>query len=229
MKDERIVKAFDSVDVDDASRQRMLDSLLAERERMVAQGVEEPVSPGDKPLRGAEDLPTISDARRRGATPTRTVLLRMAACLLVVAGIGAVALPMMSGSSSSSTSSSASSAMTDSTKAESSASGSEAANGETTSTTAGTFPGDDLAGASLTIDGVVYHVATSVEAVNVGLPMTIPESSLAGSAVATELSLEDGDVVSASFRTISGISQAQAVAVQREGASDWALFVVTQE
>lgn len=224
MKDERIVKAFDSVDVDDASRQRMLDSLLAERERMVAQGVEEPVSPGDKPLRGAEDLPTISDARRRGATPTRTVLLRIAACLLVVAGIGAVALPMMSGSSSSSTSSSPSSAMTDSTKAESSASSSG-----TSSTTADSFPGDNLAGASLTIDGVVYHVATSEEAVNVGLPMTLPESSLAGSAVATELYLEDGDVVSASFRTISGISQGRAVAVQREGASDWLLFVVTQE
>ena len=224
MKDERIVKAFDSVDVDDASRQRMLDSLLAERERMVAQGVEEPVSPGDKPLRGAEDLPTISDARRRGATPTRTVLLRIAACLLVVAGIGAVALPMMSGSSSSSTSSSPSSAMTDSTKAESSASSSG-----TSSTTADSFPGDNLAGASLTIDGVVYHVATSEEAVNVGLPMTLPESSLAGSAVATELNLEDGDVVSASFRTISGTSQGRAVAVQREGASDWALFVVTQE
>ena len=224
MKDERIVKAFDSVDVDDASRQRMLDSLLAERERMVAQGVEEPVSPGDKPLRGAEDLPTISDARRRGATPTRTVLLRMAACLLVVAGIGAVALPMMSGSSSSSTSSSPSSAMTDSTKAESSASSSG-----TSSTTADSFPGDNLAGASLTIDGVVYHVATSEEAVNVGLPMTLPESSLAGSAVATELYLEDGDVISASFRTISGISQGRAVAVQREGASDWLLFVVTQE
>ena len=224
MRDERIVKAFDSVDVDDASRQRMLDSLLAERERMVAQGAEEPVSPGDKPLRGAEDLPTISDARRRGATPTRTVLLRIAACLLVVAGIGAVALPMMSGSSSSSTSSSPSSAMTDSTKAESSASSSG-----TSSTTADSFPGDNLAGASLTIDGVVYHVATSEEAVNVGLPMTLPESSLAGSAVATELYLEDGDVVSASFRTISGISQGRAVAVQREGASDWALFVVTQE
>ena len=224
MKDERIVKAFDSVDVDDASRQSMLDSLLAERERMVAQGVEEPVSPGDKPLRGAEDLPTISDARRRGATPTRTVLLRMAACLLVVAGIGAVALPMMSGSSSSSTSSSPSSAMTDSTKAESSASSSG-----TSSTTADSFPGDNLAGASLTIDGVVYHVATSEEAVNVGLPMTLPESSLAGSAVATELNLEDGDVVSASFRTISGTSQGRAVAVQREGASDWLLFVVTQE
>ena len=202
----------------------MLDSLLAERERMVAQGVEEPVSPGDKPSRGAEDLPTISDARRRGATPTRTVLLRMAACLLVVAGIGAVALPMMSGSSSSSTSSSPSSAMTDSTKAESSASSSG-----TSSTTADSFPGDNLAGASLTIDGVVYHVATSEEAVNVGLPMTLPESSLAGSAVATELYLEDGDVVSASFRTISGISQGRAVAVQREGASDWLLFVVTQE
>lgn len=224
MKDERIVKAFDSVDVDDASRQRMLDSLLAERERMVAQGVEEPVSPGDKPLRGAEDLPIISGARRRGATPTRTVLLRIAACLLVVAGIGAVALPMMSGSSSSSTSSSPSSAMTDSTKAESSASSSG-----TSSTTADSFPGDNLAGASLTIDGVVYHVATSEEAVNVGLPMTLPESSLAGSAVATELYLEDGDVVSASFRTISGISQGRAVAVQREGASDWLLFVVTQE
>ena len=224
MKDERIVKAFDSVDVDDASRQSMLDSLLAERERMVAQGVEEPVSPGDKPLRGAEDLPIISGARRRGATPTRTVLLRIAACLLVVAGIGAVALPMMSGSSSSSASSSASSAMTDSTKAESSASSSG-----TSSTTADSFPGDNLAGASLTIDGVVYHVATSEEAVNVGLPMTLPESSLAGSAVATELYLEDGDVVSASFRTISGISQGRAVAVQREGASDWALFVVTQE
>ena len=224
MKDERIVKAFDSVDVDDASRQRMLDSLLAERERMVAQGAEEPVSPGDKPLRGAEDLPIISGARRRGATPTRTVLLRIAACLLVVAGIGAVALPMMSGSSSSSTSSSPSSAMTDSTKAESSASSSG-----TSSTTADSFPGDNLAGASLTIDGVVYHVATSEEAVNVGLPMTLPESSLAGSAVATELYLEDGDVVSASFRTISGISQGRAVAVQREGASDWLLFVVTQE
>lgn len=224
MKDERIVKAFDSVDVDDASRQRMLDSLLAERERMVAQGVEEPVSPGDKPLRGAEDLPIISGARRRGATPTRTVLLRIAACLLVVAGIGAVALPMMSGSSSSSTSSSPSSAMTDSTKAESSASSSG-----TSSTTADSFPGDNLAGASLTIDGVVYHVATSEEAVNVGLPMTLPESSLAGSAVATELYLEDGDVISASFRTISGISQGRAVAVQREGASDWLLFVVTQE
>ena len=224
MKDERIVKAFDSVDVDDASRQSMLDSLLAERERMVAQGVEEPVSPGDKPLRGAEDLPIISGARRRGATPTRTVLLRIAACLLVVAGIGAVALPMMSGSSSSSASSSASSAMTDSTKAESSASSSG-----TSSTTADSFPGDNLAGASLTIDGVVYHVATSEEAVNVGLPMTLPESSLAGSAVATELYLEDGDVVSASFRTISGISQGRAVAVQREGASDWLLFVVTQE
>ena len=224
MKDERIVKAFDSVDVDDASRQRMLDSLLAERERMVAQGVEEPVSPDDKPLRGAEDLPTISDARRHGATPTRTVLLRIAACLLVVAGIGAVALPMMSGSSSSSTSSSPSSAMTDSTKAESSASSSG-----TSSTTADSFPGDNLAGASLTIDGVVYHVATSEEAVNVGLPMTLPESSLAGSAVATELYLEDGDVVSASFRTISGISQGRAVAVQREGASDWLRFVVTQE
>ena len=224
MKDERIVKAFDSVDVDDASRQSMLDSLLAERERMVAQGVEEPVSPGDKPLRGAEDLPIISGARRRGATPTRTVLLRIAACLLVVAGIGAVALPMMSGSSSSSTSSSPSSAMTDSTKAESSASSSG-----TSSTTADSFPGDNLAGASLTIDGVVYHVATSEEAVNVGLPMTLPESSLAGSAVATELYLEDGDVVSASFRTISGISQGRAVAVQREGASDWLLFVVTQE
>ena len=64
---------------------------------------------------------------------------------------------------------------------------------------------------------------------NVGLPMTLPESSLAGSAVATELNLEDGDVVSASFQTISGISQERAVAVQREGASDWALFVVTQE
>ena len=102
MRDERIVKAFDSIDADDASRQRMLDSLLAERERMVAQGAEEPVSPGDKPLRGAEDLPTISDARRHGATPTRTVLMRIAACLLVVAGIGAVALPMMSGSFSSS-------------------------------------------------------------------------------------------------------------------------------
>ena len=229
MRDERIVKAFDSIDADDASRQRMLDSLLAERERMVAQGAEEPVSPGDKPSRGAEGLPTISDARRHGATPTRTVLLRIAACLLVVAGIGAVALPMMSGSSSSSISSSASSEMTDSTKAESSASGSEAASGETTSTTAGTFPGDDLAGASLTIDGVVYHVATAEEAVNVGLPMTLPESSLAGSAVATELNLEDGDVVSASFQTISGISQERAVAVQREGASDWALFVVTQE
>ena len=202
----------------------MLDSLLAERERMVAQGVEEPVSPGDKPLRGAEDLPIISGARRRGATPTRTVLLRIAACLLVVAGIGAVALPMMSGSSSSSTSSSPSSAMTDSTKAESSASSSG-----TSSTTADSFPGDNLAGASLTIDGVVYHVATSEEAVNVGLPMTLPESSLAGSAVATELYLEDGDVVSASFRTISGISQGRAVAVQREGASDWLLFVVTQE
>ena len=224
MRDERIVKAFDSVDVDDASRQRMLDSLLAERERMVAQGVEEPVSPGDKPLRGAEDLPIISGARRRGATPTRTVLLRIAACLLVVAGIGAVALPMMSGSSSSSTSSSPSSAMTDSTKAESSASSSG-----TSSTTADSFPGDNLAGASLTIDGVVYHVATSEEAVNVGLPMTLPESSLAGSAVATELYLEDGDVISASFRTISGISQGRAVAVQREGASDWLLFVVTQE
>ena len=224
MRDERIVKAFDSVDVDDASRQRMLDSLLAERERMVAQGAEEPVSPGDKPSRGAEDLPTISDARRHGATPTRTVLLRIAACLLVVAGIGAVALPMMSGSSSSSTSSSASSAMADSTKAESSASSSG-----TSSTTADSFPGDDLAGASLTIDGVVYHVATSEEAVNVGLPMTLPESSLTGSAVATELNLEDGDVVSASFRTISGISQGRAVAVQREGASDWLLFVVTQE
>ena len=224
MRDERIVKAFDSIDADDASRQRMLDSLLAERERMVAQGAEEPVSPGDKPLRGAEDLPTISDARRRGATPTRTVLLRIAACLLVVAGIGAVALPMMSGSSSSSTSSSPSSAMTDSTKAESSASSSG-----TSSTTADSFPGDNLAGASLTIDGVVYHVATSEEAVNVGLPMTLPESSLAGSAVATELYLEDGDVVSASFRTISGISQGRAVAVQREGASDWLLFVVTQE
>ena len=224
MRDERIVKAFDSIDADDASRQRMLDSLLAERERMVAQGAEEPVSPGDKPLRGAEDLPTISDARRRGATPTRTVLLRIAACLLVVAGIGAVALPMMSGSSSSSASSSASSAMTDSTKAESSASSSG-----TSSTTADSFPGDNLAGASLTIDGVVYHVATSEEAVNVGLPMTLPESSLAGSAVATELYLEDGDVVSASFRTISGISQGRAVAVQREGASDWLLFVVTQE
>ena len=224
MKDERIVKAFDSVDVDDASRQRMLDSLLAERERMVAQGAEEPVSPGDKPSRCAEDLPTISDARRHGATPTRSVLLRIAACLLVVAGIGAVALPMMSGSSSSSMSSSASSEMTDSTKAESSVSGSGA-----TSTTADSFPGDDLAGTSLTIDGVVYHVATSEEAVNVGLPMTLPESSLAGSAVATELYLEDGDVVSASFRTISGISQGRAVAVQREGASDWALFVVTQE
>ena len=224
MRDERIVKAFDSVDVDDASRQRMLDSLLAERERMVAQGVEEPVSPGDKPLRGAEDLPIISGARRRGATPTRTVLLRIAACLLVVAGIGAVALPMMSGSSSSSASSSASSAMTDSTKAESSASSSG-----TSSTTADSFPGDNLAGASLTIDGVVYHVATSEEAVNVGLPMTLPESSLAGSAVATELYLEDGDVISASFRTISGISQGRAVAVQREGASDWLLFVVTQE
>ena len=202
----------------------MLDSLLAERERMVAQGVEEPVSPGDKPLRGAEDLPIISGARRRGATPTRTVLLRIAACLLVVAGIGAVALPMMSGSSSSSTSSSPSSAMTDSTKAESSASSSG-----TSSTTADSFPGDNLAGASLTIDGVVYHVATSEEAVNVGLPMTLPESSLAGSAVATELYLEDGDVISASFRTISGISQGRAVAVQREGASDWLLFVVTQE
>ena len=224
MRDERIVKAFDSIDADDASRQRMLDSLLAERERMVAQGAEEPVSPGDKPSRGAEDLPTISDARRHGATPTRTVLLRIAACLLVVAGIGAVALPMMSGSSSSSASSSPSSAMTDSTKAESSASSSG-----TSSTTADSFPGDNLAGASLTIDGVVYHVATSEEAVNVGLPMTLPESSLAGSAVATELNLEDGDVVSASFRTISGISQRQAVAVQREGASDWALFVVTQE
>ena len=224
MKDERIVKAFDSVDVDDASRQRMLDSLLAERERMVAQGAEEPVSPSDKPSRCAEDLPTISDARRHSATPTRTVLLRIAACLLVAAGIGAVALPMMSGSSNSSASSSASSAMTDSTKAESSASGSGA-----TSTTAGTFPGDDLAGASLTIDGVVFHVATSEEAVNVGLPMTLPESSLTGSAVATELNLEDGDVVSASFRTISGTSQGRAVAVQREGASDWLLFVVTQE
>ena len=229
MKDERIVEAFDSVDVDDASRQRMLDSLLAERERMVAQSTKESVSPGEKTSRGADDSPSPSDARRRGVTPTRTVLLRIAACLLVVAGIGAVALPMMSGSSSSSTSSSPSSAMTDSTKAESSASGSGAASGETTSTTADSFPGDNLAGASLTIDGVVYHVATSEEAVNVGLPMTLPESSLAGSAVATELYLEDGDVISASFRTISGISQGRAVAVQREGASDWLLFVVTQE
>ena len=224
MKDERIVKAFDSVDVDDASRQRMLDSLLAERERMVAQGTEESVSPGEKTSRGADDSPSPSDARRHGVTPTRTVLLRIAACLLVVAGIGAVALPMMSGSSSSSTSSSPSSAMTDSTKAESSASSSG-----TSSTTADSFPGDNLAGASLTIDGVVYHVATAEEAADVGLPMTLPESSLAGSAVATELNLEDGDVVSASFQTISGISQGRAVAVQREGASDWALFVVTQE
>ena len=44
-----------------------------------------------------------------------------------------------------------------------------------------------------------------------------------------EVNLEDGDTVSASFRTISGISQGRAVAVQREGASDWSLFVVTQE
>lgn len=229
MKDERIVKAFDSVDVDDASRQRMLDSLLAERERMVAQSTKESVSPGEKNSRGTDDSPSPSDARRHGVTPTRTVLLRIAACLLVAVGIGAVVLPMTSGSSSSSMSSSASSEMTDSTKAESSASGSEAASGATTSTTADASPGDDFAGASLTIDGVVYHVATAEEAVNVGIPMTLPESSLTGSAVATEVNLEDGDTVSASFRTISGISQGRAVAVQREGVSDWSLFVVTQE
>ena len=108
MKDERIVEAFDSVDVDDASRQRMLDSLLAERERMVAQSTKESVSPGEKNSRGTDDSPSPSDARRHGVTPTHTVLLRIAACLLVAVGIGAVVLPMTSGSSSSSMSSSAS-------------------------------------------------------------------------------------------------------------------------
>lgn len=213
MKDERIVKALDDVDIDEQSKQRVLGSLLAERDRMLEQTTDEPKV---TPLHGKDDSHHVHSTIKA---------IGIAACLLIVIGVAMFAVPRMNGflhtgSSSTASLSEVSTSSTSDVAADNSALSSETSSSSTTSYVV-------APSSTVTVDGVVYHEASNDEAVALGLSSPLVESLITGPVSTEQVTTPDGGLVSASIEDVSGIDHTQAIAVEPDGSSEWILFVTS--
>lgn len=243
MKDERIEKGFDSLEMDDGAKQRIRSALLEERARMLEQDATD-LRTDSKAADGTGSVPNSVPVRRVSRIRAFKIVSGVAACLLVAAGIGMLVVPRLGGFLDYRSGLSSNAAATSATRSDAAESydsdkavvGASTANGIAASdvSTMSAAEADEesnvtnesgAGAASFALDGIGYRRATAEEAAAAGLKLPIDPALLGESIGTVSVTEVSGEAVNASACTVAEVPRAQMVAIRYEGQTDWQLFV----